>query len=710
MRPIFLLWLLCLLGARLLPGQSLVDAFFDDVEMRIDTSRYRWSEHRIDWQGDPHLWFAYRENEAVAEFRFYPAGYPNIRALTLAPSGDFSVVDSLVRINDAYYRLKIRFNHITNTDFLQLLLRVQTRPGAEPTLVPLPLFPVTRTRVSLQQVSEELFIGEERVFELQTDNIDNIRLQRRWRRGGEVNYRLTRQQDRLLLHVLPEETGQKTLELNLATRKPFLRDSLTPAFQLPPVDHPFLVKPAKLAFLNVRPFQVVLNDENRGKGIEMEMDYGEGLELEKTYRLEAQERPGGALIAEIFTRNVLANGKVLCWLRLYDFHRRGAGYLYIKDGDEARYITNMHIVPETRIQQIKLLREGEEWKADRQVFPGERIGIRLEGVELQRANLSFEGLTNVERDTLASNADALVFWAETPIDIPKRNLQIFNNNQPTGQSLRVKEYERPRPLDFVQIQYGETKSNLLDIDKLVFVEEALDDILLCFQPDQIDRDRLYGPQHLTVELEIRDQRGQLVDQRTLPRLKICPGETSPRSGFYENGKCRTDDLSLNRYLRKRIFDLDPWSTVRITVRHREGAYPEEGYSHTSEFVLFRSVSFDIDVSFPAGLVIKRLAEPGFGNLGGISMAMIAQFSFYQKKKIAKAKPYKFGMGFLALNAFNFNEDNDNRDVGLVALASLYPIRTKYSSRLSFPLYAGGGYFLSEQKWFLLLGPGIRIRL
>jgi hypothetical protein len=49
-------------------------------------------------------------------------------------------------------------------------------------------------------------------------------------------------------------------------------------------------------------------------------------------------------------------------------------------------------------------------------------------------------------------------------------------------------------------------------------------------------------------------------------------------------------------------------------------------------------------------------------------------------------------------------------VGLVALASLYPIKTKYSSRLSFPLFAGGGYFLSEQKWFLLFGPGIRVRL
>ncbi len=90
--------------------------------------------------------------------------------------------------------------------------------------------------------------------------------------------------------------------------------------------------------------------------------------------------------------------------------------------------------------------------------------------------------------------------------------------------------------------------------------------------------------------------------------------------------------------------------------------------------------------------------------------MMAQFSFYKNKKVAKAKPYKFGAGFLAFNAFNFSENNTSRDIGVVVLASLYPLPSKDRSRLSFPLYAGGGYFLSESKWFLLFGPGIRVSL
>lgn len=711
MKPKIIFLLPFLFWGSLLHGQSAIEDLFKDVELRIDTSIYHWNTHVMNWKEEPHLWFAYQDNDAVVEFRLFPSNLRRrIQAIKLMPSGDFSVADSISWVNGSYYRFKIRFNNITNTDFLQIIFQVQALPGAEPVQLSLPLFPVTRTAVGLHQLSDELFIGEERLFELQTDNIDNIRLRQRWERGGEMNYRLTREQDRLLLHVLPEGTGQKVLELQLATRKPFMNDTIEPTYQLAPLYHQFLVKPAKLAFLNFKPFQMVLHDKNRGKGIEVELDYGAGLELEKTYRLEAQEQPGGALIAEVFTRSVLANGKVLCWLRLYDFHRRGEGYLYIKDGDQARYVTNMNIVPQTSIDKIQLLREGGEWISSRQVFPGERIGIRLQGVELQRANLSFEGLTDIQLDTLASNADALVYRLEVPMDIAQRKIQIFNNNQPIGEPLQVKEYERPRPLDFIQIQYGENQKSFLEIDKLVFVEEALDDILVLFDHKQIDQGQLYGPQHLSVEIEVRDQEGQLIDQRTIPYLKACPTEESPRAGFYENGKCLNNDISINRYLRKKIFDLDLWSTVRITVRHRDEAYQQEGFSHTSEFVLFRPISFDIDVSFPAGLVTKRFDEAGFGNLNGISMAMIAQFSFFKEKKIAKAKPYKFGVGFLALNAFNFNEDNQNRDVGLVALASLHPITTKYSSRLSFPLYVGGGYFLSDQEWFLLLGPGIRISL
>lgn len=89
------------------------------------------------------------------------------------------------------------------------------------------------------------------------------------------------------------------------------------------------------------------------------------------------------------------------------------------------------------------------------------------------------------------------------------------------------------------------------------------------------------------------------------------------------------------------------------------------------------------------------------------MALIEQISFYHPEKIGRVRPYKFGAGFIALNAFNFNE-NAKQDLGIVALAMLFP--TTRDSKLSFPLYIGGGYLIKEKTWMFLIGPGIRISL
>lgn len=691
--------------------QSSFERFFKAAELHIDTSVYTWDAHQVVWKGKPQWAFEYRDESPVIVFHFSPKSIRAIEQLKLMPSGDFDIIDSLLLVNDEHYRLKLRFRNISQSAFLQLSMEINSIYSRTPQLLEIPLFPTNRTEVSFRPSTDKLFIGEERVFELQANHLDNIREVTKWQSGGDISYRLLRDQNRLLLHLLPERVGEQELSLDVQTKQPYLDEEGRPRFTLPTLRQVFTIKPAKLVFLNVKPGEVVLAEDKRGQGIEMELDFDSGLQLEKTYRLEAQEQPGGALIGELFTRRALGSGKILCWLRLYDYHRRSQGYLYIKDGDHAKFITNFNIVPEVKAERISLQREGEDWKPGQKLFPGERIGIRIEGQELRRARISFEGLQQVQQDTVASTDEALVFWAQVPLDVLQRKIQVFNRNQPTGLSMSIKEYQRPRPLDFVMIQYGRHELGPNEADRLIFVNENIDDISLVFHESLIDSGRLHGPQYLKVDIEIRAKNNELLDQKTLPSFTICPDESSPRSGFYKGYNCQAFDISLNRYLRKKIYDLDTWSSISITIRHDEDSYDRgEGYSRSSEFVLFRKSSFDIDVSFPAGLLTKRISDPGFGNLGGISMAMIAQFSFYRDKKIANAKPYKFGAGFLAFNAFNFNENNDNRDVGLVVLASLYPIRTRESSRLSFPLFLGGGYFLSDQEWFFLLGPGIRLSL
>ncbi|HEX3006421.1 MAG TPA: hypothetical protein VHO90_02270, partial [Bacteroidales bacterium] len=173
----------------------------------------------------------------------------------------------------------------------------------------------------------------------------------------------------------------------------------------------------------------------------------------------------------------------------------------------------------------------------------------------------------------------------------------------------------------------------------------------------------------------------------------------------------------------------------------------------------RPVIFDIDVSFPAGLMIQNLGktksekeamdtyhndlddynkahdayvealrnwdpnngtQPAFtqtkptepekatftDNLGGISLALIAQFSFPDAEKVGKLQPYRLGAGFLAINTFNFNE-NAKRDLAAVVLASLYPI--KPGKIFNMPIHLGFGYKFQDKIPFLMLSPGIGVR-
>ncbi len=690
-------------------AQDQTQNFFEEIVLAVDTNRFTWSRDKVAWQGEPHLPFEYTLEQPIVELRLYPSGIFPIDSIFLLPSEDFTVIDSLRWVTQSNFRCKVRYKGITNRNFLGFQFKIFSKYLPEPMIYELKLLAYTQTRIQFLELPAALYVGEEQTLSIETNHLNNLIFPKTWTQNQEINHRVFRENNRVRARVQANEVGLQPLQLVLKVKKPYLGADGKLSYQLPPLQHDFVVKPAKLRFLRSNQREVTLTDNAKREGVEIELDFAEELQMEKTYRLESQEEAGGYLIAEIFTRRVLANGKVLCWLRIYDYHRQNEGYLYIKDGDLAQFITNFDITPSTKVNKISILREGQDWKTSREIYPGEKISVRLEGTALYKADFQFEGLTEVQLDSSVNRENAREYDISIPIDIKDRYINILNHQNPIGQRLRVREFKRPRPFDYIQFRYGEESYEIEAIDKLIFSSTSMDDIILDFDYDRLDRSEFHGPQQLKITIEIRDRRNQLVEQKTIPRLKVCPSAASPRHAFYAPQNCYNGSLSINRYLRKKIYDLDPWSTIRVTLEHDEQFFGKRGSRRNVEFVLFRSMTFDIDVSFPAGLITKRLGEQGFSNLGGISMAMIAQFSFYHENKVAKAKPYKFGAGFLAFNAFNFSE-NSSRDMGLVGLVSLYPIRTKYSSRLSFPLYMGGGYFLSEQQWFVLLGPGIRVRL
>ena len=98
---------------------------------------------------------------------------------------------------------------------------------------------------------------------------------------------------------------------------------------------------------------------------------------------------------------------------------------------------------------------------------------------------------------------------------------------------------------------------------------------------------------------------------------------------------------------------------------------------------------------------------GLGNFSGVSMSVLGEFSFYKKDKINKLQPFKIGAGFLALNTFDFSNDNSSRDLGAVVLGTLSPINT--DRKFTFSIYLGGGYLFSAKTMFWLIGPGISVQ-
>lgn len=156
---------------------------------------------------------------------------------------------------------------------------------------------------------------------------------------------------------------------------------------------------------------------------------------------------------------------------------------------------------------------------------------------------------------------------------------------------------------------------------------------------------------------------------------------------------------------KKTHSLDNWSSIELLFKNKKEAYQGKGFSHRIQIFKQKLVTFDVDLSIPAGLLIKKVGVDGFPGLTGVSLSMLGEFSFYQRGEIQRLRPYKIGAGFLAKNAFNFNPEAE-RDLGIVILGSVYPSRKE--RKISFPLYAGFGYFLNEDRFFYLIGPGIRV--
>ncbi len=686
-----------------------INEYFRNIALRVDTSTFEYPKDTIYINNESGLPFIYNNDDEVCELNLFPNNNKQIQKIQIISSGDYELIDSIVFVNNEFYRFKIQFIDLTNSEFLKFVFLIKTAGDSLPTIRELILFPFTRTEVQFKPLSDELYIGEEKIFELLTNDVNNIRLQEIWTNNNKIDYKLTEKFSQIRLHLLPNEIGTQSIKLNLKTKKPFITKDGKVVYDLPQISYSFNVKKSRLQFLNIDENDLTMNDDARIRGIEVQMDNSALLQLNKTYRIENQEAAGGTLIGELFTRSYLANNKVLCQLRLYNYHRKTEGYLYLKDGDRAMFISNFSITPQTNINSISILHQGSDWSNRLAIYPGETILLKLEGDGLNKARFIFEGLNDISQDSLLRSENISLFKLKIPLDISNRRVAIINHGKRTGQELKVVEYIRPHSLDFVQLDFGDGPKKLTNINKPILYDKTIKDIYFSFDRDIIDLEKLCGPQYISISIRITNKNDNLIEMRNINSMVIYPGDRSPRAAYYEKNISGSTGFNLNNYINRKTYDLEEWSKIEIVINHQDGRYPDqETESRKIEIYLQKHYKFDMDVSFPAGLLVRKQGDTTFGAFGGISMAIIAQFSFYQPDKIARYRPYKIGMGFLAFNAFDFSDKSGNRDVGAVLIASLYP--TTRDAKLSFPLYLGGGYFLGRGKWFYLIGPGIHVRL
>lgn len=711
MKRIYLLALFSLLSLSQLFSQIEGRISIDDLIIRTGEGEFSLSEHTIINKGSEQLYFYYNSIDEVAQLDLLVPGISLAdSSFTLLPSGDYTIIDPLKNEGKDLLRMKIRFTNLGNNNFLQLVFQQQLADTAINNTIP--LLAISRTNANFFPQSDELFLGEEKIFEIVSDKPQNIAITTDWINSGSFKYRVERKFEQLNLHLIPGRPGIQTLEVKLKLNSPYIDEDGMLANELPGLTKKFRVLQSRLAFLSSYTQEIVFDATNRKDGIEIQLDDSPKLKLGRTYRIENQEEPGGALIAELFTKSRLSNNRILCLARVYNLHKNADGYLYIKDGDEAINLTNFSVTPEMKISSIQLMKEGDTWTNNLNVMPGETLEIKIEGQGLLKASFVWNNAMDLTIDSTLRTDNVAFFRIKIPINVNSKRIALFNKGEDTGQGLNVKEFQEPRNFDFVTVNYGTGDRAITALGGPVIYKKVIKDILIDFDYNKIDSEnKLYGKQYIEVDVRITGKNRELIEMTTIPVFGVCPGELSPRHPYYYKKDCVSSGISLNKYLSRKTYDLDDWVRIQLTFKHENSKYESRGMVQNTEFIVQKDYQFDIDVSFPAGLIIKTFNDESgagaFDNFGGISMAMMAQFSFYDQERIGKFKPYKVGAGFLALNAFNFNE-NVSRDVAIVVLGSLYP--TRKDVKLTFPLYMGGGIWLGTGKPFVVLGPGIRVSL
>jgi len=703
-RALFFVFLLSIISP-LVKAQD----FLEDLIINTDTMRFSLKTTSVDYKRSEYIYFVLGNLNEVVNIKVVPKSSSSVSNIKIVPTTGIIIVDSLLQVGDGTYVGSIRFENILENPYSRLVLSASLNEGMINRSVR--LYPFIFPTFPDLDPSVEIYSGQEIKLPLPVSNAYLVDFNIGWQRQGIIEYKLIKDENGPTLIIRAKSTGKQLLQVNVKSSKPFLDKEGLLSFDIFSFHLNIRAVFSKVNYLNFDNESIYFEPQG-AKLISVQFDNNRNIKLNRTYRIEDQDEAGGRLIGELFTRAIIENkNMVVASLRTYALHRIEEGYLYMKLGDETEFFTNFNILKKPEISKLSILRVAQDWNPSTIVYPGETIDMKFEGVGLNNSTIKFsDGKFVAKADTSRTSDNTFYCSLKIPVDVKERSIPITLNGHNTAFELLVKEHERPRPLDFVTINYGDGNKV---INGEAFIKPAMfngeiGDLSIRFNENAIDdSSRFYGIQYLEVEIRYWDKNKKLIESRIIEDVKIVPGEESLRHEGYSRANASNTSIKLNDIMVNKTHELHPWSRIEITIKHDKSKYAGVGYSQHIQVYRSAKTTVGIEVSFPAGLLAKNFGESGIGSLTGLSVASMAQFSFYKKDEINKLNPLSVGLGFIFLNAFSSltNGNENGSDIGVVSLIRFQPLKAE--SKVNFPLYAGFGYLFKSEALFLLIGPGIQ---
>ncbi len=675
-----------------------------DITLTVKSDSLKFSEpaNNIKDGDSTYLYFTSNDEQPVIKVFFKENNLLPLAPLSLLPSDHYTIIDSLKKNMDGLYGGKIRLNDFLTDQRPVLSVKVGSNHFNYN------LLPVILPVITTDQKTVDVFQEEQKTIEFPETNGFNIKTENSFIQGKDFDYKLTNYLNLLAITIKPHSIGTRQINIPLKSNFPVLdsKGNLTNNIQILSIG--INVKQFKFSYINFDKNAIFYSPDSKISQ-QIMVDYNPLFEQTKSFRIEDQQN-GGELIAELIVESIVDNTKkVVCRIKPFAFHKVSDGYLYIKDSEKNRFICNLNISEKPKIEKVSIRKNGDDWDETLTVHPGEQIEVRIQGKDLETNKIQFDGISDAKQDTVKSSDEFVYFRFKVPLAIANKHISIFLDRKETSYQLSVRDYKKPSQFDFVNINYGKAPVALTDVrfNKPFFYDSAIKDINITFNPNRIDiNDKLYGKQYINIEVKILNKDNDLIEDEKIENLVICPGDQSPRKGHYDVSDCNEPLINLNDYLDHKTYKLPEFTQIIIIVSHDESKYDDtKGYKRKIKLILSRKYNYDLQLSFPTGLLVKNFGDGGgIGNLSGISASVLFNMTPYDDKQPGQLRPYSIGAGFLALNALNLSSTATS-DLGIVVMGTIQPFRK--NAKFSVPIYFGYGYFVKSSRFFEILGPGLQ---